>query len=156
MFDEEFFTDATLNPGVSVVSTVGYVKTSTGVWWDRPTPGGATTTWSFATPIIAFGANWDLAGPGGQGTGLKMFLNGNLVGSEIPDATAGGFWGVTGDPFDQVLLTTGTQGGSAETYEMDNMVYGQVPVPGAAILGMIGIGMVGAYTRKRRLAHVTQ
>ena len=31
-----------------------------------------------------------------------------------------------------------------------------VPVPGAAILGMIGIGMVGAYTRKRRIAHVTE
>ena len=31
-----------------------------------------------------------------------------------------------------------------------------VPVPGAAVLGMLGIGMVGAYTRKRRLAHVTE
>lgn len=31
-----------------------------------------------------------------------------------------------------------------------------VPVPGAAILGMIGISMVGAYTRKRRQAHVTE
>jgi len=29
-----------------------------------------------------------------------------------------------------------------------------VPVPGAAILGMIGIGMVGAYSRKRRPARV--
>ena len=28
-----------------------------------------------------------------------------------------------------------------------------VPVPGAAVLGVIGISMVGAYTRKRRLAH---
>jgi len=31
-----------------------------------------------------------------------------------------------------------------------------VPVPGAAILGMIGIGMVGACTRKRRLADASQ
>jgi len=31
-----------------------------------------------------------------------------------------------------------------------------IPAPGAAILGMIGIGMVGAYTRKRRLTHVTE
>ena len=29
-----------------------------------------------------------------------------------------------------------------------------VPVPGAAVLGMIGIGMVGAYTRKRRQTNV--
>jgi hypothetical protein len=31
-----------------------------------------------------------------------------------------------------------------------------VPVPGAMVLGMIGIGMVGAYTRRRRLANVTE
>lgn len=31
-----------------------------------------------------------------------------------------------------------------------------VPVPGAALLGMIGIAMIGAYTRKRRQADVTE
>lgn len=35
-YDEEFFTDATLNPGVSVDSDYpGYVDTTKGVWWDR-------------------------------------------------------------------------------------------------------------------------
>lgn len=34
------------------------------------------------------------------------------------------------------------------------MTVAPVPVPGAAILGMIGIGMAGAYTRKRRQADV--
>lgn len=37
-----------------------------------------------------------------------------------------------------------------------NLEYAVVPVPGAAVLGMIGISMVGAYTRKRRLSHVIQ
>jgi len=31
-----------------------------------------------------------------------------------------------------------------------------VPAPGAAILGMIGIGMVGAYARKHRLSDTTE
>ena len=35
-------------------------------------------------------------------------------------------------------------------------VYTPLPVPGAAILGMIGISMVGAYTRKRRSANATE
>ncbi len=37
-----------------------------------------------------------------------------------------------------------------------NLEYAVVPVPGATVLGMIGISMVGAYTRKRRLSHVTE
>jgi len=32
----------------------------------------------------------------------------------------------------------------------------QTPVPGAALLGMIGIGMVGAYARKHRLSDTTE
>ena len=38
----------------------------------------------------------------------------------------------------------------------DISINGRVPVPGAAILGMIGIGMVGAYARKRRQATVSE
>jgi hypothetical protein len=55
---------------------------------------------------------------------------------------------------------------SIYSFALDNFTFGPVgeapaaaaavPVPGAAILGMIGIGMVGAYSRKRRQAHVTE
>ena len=39
VYEEEFFTDATLNPGISVVSTYpGYIDTTKGVWWDRLVP----------------------------------------------------------------------------------------------------------------------
>ena len=161
-YTEEFFTDATLNPGVSVVTDYpGYVKVSTGVWWDRLVvpgqtdpgtgilwPSGSTTTWQFATPLIGFGANWDLSGPGGPGANIKMFLNGSLVGLEILNSTGGTFWGVTNGPFDTILLTSGSAGGAwCETYEMDNMVYA-VPVPGAILLGILGLSVAGVKLRR--------
>ncbi len=60
VYKEEFFTDATLNPGVSVVTDLGYVDTTKGVWWDQlvcPAYGLTTTTWYFATPLVGFGGN---------------------------------------------------------------------------------------------------
>jgi len=44
------------------------------------------------------------------------------------------------------------------TFEVDALGFRvvQTPAPGAAILGMIGIGMVGAFTRKRRLADAAE
>ena len=97
-YDEEFFDDAILNPGVSVVTDNGLVQAGSGVlgpdgvWWDRVIPGEATTTWSFANPLVGFGAYWDLAGPGGPGTGIALTLDGELVGTEIVNSTQGCFF----------------------------------------------------------------
>jgi hypothetical protein len=111
-FEEEFFTDSTLNPGVSVVSSAGHV--SGGVWSDRLN-GSDTTTFIFADPIIGFGGNWNLA-PAGAGTGIRIYFDGVFVGSEIPDSYTGQFFGAVSDvPFNEVLLTEGTQSGVAET-----------------------------------------
>ena len=75
-FDEEFFTDASLNPGISVISDYpGYVDTTKGVWWDRlncPGYGVTTTTWQFDPPIVAFGGNWNPGIPGGSGAGIAV------------------------------------------------------------------------------------
>jgi hypothetical protein len=132
---EEDFDDGVLDPGISVMSTLpGAIQPGSGVlgpdnvWWDRlicPGQGETVTAWTFAAPISAFGADWDLAGPGGPGANIQMYLNGELVGSEILGTTEGTFWGVTNGPFDTVLLTSGSECGWAwcETYEMDNMVY---------------------------------
>jgi len=46
-----------------------------------------------------------------------------------------------------------TSGGDGYTYLGATS---PVPVPGAVLLGAVGLSMVGAYTRKRRLAHVME
>jgi hypothetical protein len=160
-YQEEFFDDAIFAPGVSVVSDVGLVQAGTGVlgpdgvWWDRVSPpdfGLATTTWSFANPLVGFGAYWDLNYPGGPGTGITLSLDGNPVGTEILNSTEGGFFGVTSTvPFNSVLVANGTQAYGVETYEMDNMVTSTIPAPGAILLGSIGLGVVNWLRRRKTL-----
>ncbi|MFH1371694.1 MAG: hypothetical protein ABII09_10485 [Planctomycetota bacterium] len=157
-FEEEFFTDATLNPGISVVTNNGYVDVSgaegygAGVWWDRVIPasdpaGPATTTWTFADPIVGYGGNWNLAGPGGPGTNIQLYLDGMPVGSEIMNTYAGEFFGVVSTlAFNQVVVTAGSNpGGWCETYTLDNMVY----TPEPCTLSLLAFGGL-ALLRKRR------
>jgi len=72
----------------------------------------------------------------------------------IPSVTVG-LWG---DNFLGIENSAGirsvTFGGDFEV--LDGLRFEVIPAPGTVLLGAIGLGMVGAYTRKRRLAHVTE
>jgi hypothetical protein len=134
----EDFSDATLNPGVSVVSDEGYV--TGGLWWDRvddgdwPSNTGGevwTTNWTFADPIYAWGGTFDANIPGGPGSSIKVtYIDGtSVVVGTIPNTTQDTFWGfVSGEPFIQVHLEDAALLAEAcETYEMDDMVYSFSP-----------------------------
>jgi len=81
-----------------------------------------------------------------SGTGIN-FQSNNLF-----------FMGLMSDSQDIKKFVFDSNYGSGDEIGLDNIVYASsvVPVPGAAVLGMIGIGIVGAYTRKRRPVHVTE
>jgi len=130
--ETEDFNDATLEPGVSVVSDVGFIDNVgvspcfiVDVWCDQVKFSTQETKWSFSTDVVAYGGNWDLAGPGGTGDGILVAIfpgGGSQVVGTIPGATAGTFYGFTSDmPFMAVNLMIPSTG--VETYALDNMVY---------------------------------
>lgn len=140
----EDFSDATLNPGVSVISDQGYV--TGGLWWDLVDDGDWfnnignetwTTTWTFAVPIVAWGGTFDAYNPGGPGSSIKVtYVDGtSAVVGYISQNTSDTFWGfVSDEAFTQVRLEDAEWlVEAAETYEMDDMVYSFFP--GAKITG---------------------
>ncbi len=138
------FDDTTLNPGVSVVSTNGYIDTTLDQWVDfvngyEP----ATTTWSFATPITGFGGFFDL-NPEGIGSGIHISADGYDVG----DITANGFWGFfSTEPLSTVMFSNVPTG--QDHFYMDDMRYCPVPVPPAVWL--LGSGLLGLMGLRRKL-----
>ncbi len=109
----------------------------------------------FSSAITAFGANWDLAGPGGAGLGIAIDAGGTPIGVDIPNSYAGTFFGFTSDTaFTKIILTGGSNVASAETFDMDDAVYStSTPEPvSMALLGLTTLGGIGLRLRRNRKA----
>ncbi|TGD64627.1 hypothetical protein EYC08_10135 [Tabrizicola sp. WMC-M-20] len=152
----EDFNDGSVDSPLTVSSAVGFVDG--GVWNDRLDPNGATTTWSFGSAINGFGGLWNLAGPGGEGTGIALTLTlfggaVELLSFEVSNTLSGQFFGFISDQsFTSVLFSAGTQGGFAETYNLDNLTTGVAAVPLPAAFGLLAfaLGSLCALRRRRR------
>jgi len=116
--------------------------------------GLGTTEWSFSSPFIAFGGNWDLFTPAGPGTGLAISIDG-IIQSQIviPNTYAGEFWGFIADsPFSKVELLKPSAISGSELYHLDNMVFATaVPLPAA--IWLLGLGVIGLFGYKKRFSH---
>lgn len=160
LFKTEPFDDPTLEAGVSIQSIVGVIQD--GVWLDEVDNDQATTRIRFEKPIVAWGGDFDLAGPRGLGTNVALsaasILEGEQFIAEIPNTVSGEFWGFIADqPFDTVNLAGGTALGLRESYALDNMVYAEAketePIPEpTTIFGLLGFGSLIAVWRRKRQA----
>lgn len=137
-FLTENFNDDKLNDGVSFVSTEsGHINPTLFCYQDvlaSQSQNEPTTIWSFTPKITAYGGDWTLGGPGGSGNSLLVYIDDfpYYVGA-ISNSYGGGFWGFISDtPFTSVKLIGGS-GTNQQNYQLDNMVYSQIPVPGAPI-----------------------
>lgn len=143
--------DASFN-GFSIQSDAGFVQANTR-WRDRPTPNGATTTFTFGSGITAFGGDYDLS-PGGNGNGLRFVLDGTEIVSQEISAPYVGFWGFVSDTFfTSVQVQAGSGPGRAETHNFDNFSFGVAatvaPIPVPAGLPMLLAALLGAFGLRR-------
>lgn len=156
----ETFNDAILLTGLSFNSNTGSASISSGSFNDRLTP-GTNTTFSFVPNIFGFGGNFDLS-PGGAGLGIQLTTvlaagGTGMVVPEIPNSFTGGFFGfISTDGLTGVRLTSGTQGGVAESFSLDNLTFGgaaatattAIPEPGS--LALVGMALAALVTLCRR------
>ena len=131
------------------------IGVSDGVFYDRAVLDTTYSNYHFDSFINAFGANWDLR-PGGEGQGLQLFADGQMIAPEIANTYSGGFFGlVSTTTFNLVSVHSGSYSGISETYGVDNVVFASpVPEPESYALMLAGLGLMGAVVRRRKAKQV--
>lgn len=163
VYQVENFNDPMLIPGMTIngpnVQPIPYYETGwtnafygQSVMRDTINDVAGPTVFTFAIPIYAFGGYFDLAGPTGPGTGIKVWVSASPMSplsEQIPNTTHGSFWGfVSTTGFSSVAFTEGSASGSVETYDLENLHVAPVPEP--STFGLIGAGIAAFLFRLRR------
>ena len=149
----EDFEDGALLSGLSITSTTSSI--SGGLFRDRLTT-GKSTTFNFTSAQSAFGGIFDLS-PGGEGLGISFTLGllgggTELVGQQVSRSCVLCFVGFTStNPFTSVTLNSGTQGGLAESFNLNNLqIASAVPEPSTWAFMLLGFGFIGGVMRYAR------
>jgi hypothetical protein len=149
----ENFEDTTLIPGLSITEVGGAGLIALGVYQntvDADVP--RYQTFNYSPGMYGFGAWFDLAGPGGPGSEIDVYINdNNQFVMTIPRTAAGEFYGFFSDmAFLGVRLEDHQNPlGVQETYALVDLVVCPIPLPPSAfLLGTGLLGLVGWRTRK--------
>jgi len=155
-FEEEFFDDAALNPGVTFFSQAGGTIGG-GVFNDSVAEDGgffvSDTAWYFTSPIYGFGGYWDL----GTTSGINITGHGinSVSGGVIPGTYDGGFWGFVSSTPISVIQVFLNGSNTTVSYTLDNMVYAVAEVPEPASIVLMSLGLVGlGFLRKKKQRRV--
>jgi len=145
----EDFSDTTLIDGLTITSDYSSFAIAGGNMEDRLAPGQTDTTFSFDSEINAFGGLFDLAGPGGQGTGILVTLStGEVLTTEISPSLSGEFFGFVSDnSFNAISFNIGTSSGRAETYNMSSAFVASVPEPTS--IALLSLGLIAFAARSK-------
>jgi hypothetical protein len=150
----ENYQDTAFETGFSITETGGAGVVHYGVYEniaDKDVP--RFQVFNYAPGMTAFGGFYDLANPGGAGTGIDMYINdNNQFVLSIPNSATGQFYGFVADgTFNGVRLQDAGGSGIQETYfVIDNQLAAAVPIPPAIFLlgsGLLGLGFVKRRTR---------
>ncbi|AZZ95193.1 PEP-CTERM sorting domain-containing protein [Hahella sp. KA22] len=163
-YEVESFDRDALTSGLSISSGWSHSTVSGGKFYDRVSDTYAPTVFTFEGGATSFGGIWDLAGPGGEGTGIKMeieLLDGSKVVEEMAPTLSGTFWGFALDQgFSSIKFLEGSFAALFETYSLDELFFtgiaskdkdaaetSEVPEPG--VFALLGLGMLGLSMRRR-------
>jgi len=150
---ENFNNDKINTPGLTITEVGGAGTFKLGYYEnivdkDVNLPAGRYQVYNYAGGMNGFGGWFDLAGPGGPGSSIDVYVGATFVGN-IPNTYAGQFWGFFSNigPFTSVTFVEGP-GSAQETYQVvDLAICPAVPVPasllllGSGVLGLVGIGI---------------